>query len=421
MTSKFSKFHERTIEERKELIFSTSRLKKEEQQLFENEQYDQLSDQLVENAFGVMEIPLGAAVNFVVNGRERIIPMATEESSVIAAASHGAKLTRPTGGFTARLEESGMFSQIQILGVSDVHHAKMKILQHKQELITLANDQDPVLNQLGGGAYDITVRVLETPPAMIIVHLHVHTLDAMGANATNTMAEKIAPKIEKIANGEARLRIISNLADKRLVRAFCEINKEDIGGKEVVQKIVEACNFAKRDPYRAATHNKGIMNGITPIVLATGNDTRAVEAGAHAYASRNGYYTSLTQWEMNEAGNLTGSIELPMAVGTIGGATAVHPKAQANLKILQIQSANELAEIIASVGLAQNLTALKALSTEGIQKGHMKLHAKNIALMAGAKNEEIAEVAQHLVKEGKFRSDIAEQYLTQLRGERTHG
>ncbi|GAK09477.1 hydroxymethylglutaryl-CoA reductase [Geomicrobium sp. JCM 19038] len=278
MKHTFTKFHEKSMEDRKAAVFAFSQLNEEAKSLYCNSEYDQLSDQLVENAIGVMEIPLGVAVNFVINDIERVIPMATEESSVIAAASHGAKLARSLGGFHAQVDGSYMFSQIHIVHVQDPYAAKVKILHHRDELIGLANQEDPILQQLGGGAYDITVRAQEDPSSLV-VHLHVDTLDAMGANAANTMAEKIAPRIEEITSGEARLKIISNLADRRIVRVYCEVQHEQLGGADVVDRIVQACDIAKRDPYRAATHNKGIMNGIIPIVLATGNDTRAVEAG----------------------------------------------------------------------------------------------------------------------------------------------
>lgn len=376
---------------------------------------EKLTDQLIENTIGIMEIPLGLAVNFVVNNKDILVPMATEESSVVAAASHGAKLARPTGGFKATTSGSIMFSQIQLLGITDLHGAKMKILENKEELLEHARKQDSILDQLGGGPIDLEVRVFDknyTP--MLVVHLVVNTLDAMGANAVNTMAESIGPMLESITGGKVLLKIISNLADKRLARARCTVLKEDLNGEDVVDGIVNAYQFASQDPYRAATHNKGIMNGISAVVLATGNDTRAVEAGAHAYASRFGQYTSLSTWEKDKNGNLVGTLELPMAVGIIGGSTSIHPKAKVNVKIMEITKAKDLAEVIVSTGLAQNLTALKALATDGIQRGHMKLHAKNIAIMAGATGETVDLIASQLVKEGQVRVDRAKQLVKQF-------
>jgi hydroxymethylglutaryl-CoA reductase len=405
------------MKERQEILLNqVERLSSEEIRLYQN--YgglgEALTDQLIENSIGTIEIPLGLAVNFKVNKRDIFIPMATEESSVVAAASHAAKLSRPSGGFKATTTGSIMFSQIQLVGIADLNGAKMKILENKKKILELARKQDPTLDQLGGGPLDIEVRVLDIQQPMLIVHLIVDTLDAMGANAVNTMAESIAPLLESLSGGNVLLKIISNLADKRLARSRCTIKKEDLNGEEVVDAIIMAYKFAAQDPYRAATHNKGIMNGISAVVLATGNDTRAVEAGAHAYASRFGQYSSLTTWEKNDEGDLVGTIELPMAVGIIGGATSIHPKAKTNLKIMGITKAHELAELIASVGLAQNLTALKALATDGIQKGHMKLHAKNVAIMAGASEELVDLIAAQLVKEGQVRIDRAKELVNQL-------
>jgi hydroxymethylglutaryl-CoA reductase len=416
LTSEISKFYQRTMKERQDILLEQiESLSSEEIRLYQN--YgglgETLTDQLIENSIGTIEIPLGLAVNFKVNERDIFIPMATEESSVVAAASHAAKLARPNGGFKATSTGSIMFSQIQLVGITDPYGAKMKIMEKKGEILELARKQDPTLDQLGGGPLDLEVRVFDIPNPMLIVHLIVDTLDAMGANAVNTMAESIAPLLESLSGGNVLLKIISNLADKRLARSRCTVKKEDLNGEDVVDAIITAYRFAAQDPYRAATHNKGIMNGISAVVLATGNDTRAVEAGAHAYASRYGQYSSLTTWEKNNNGDLVGTIELPMAVGIIGGATSIHPKAKTNLKIMGITKAHELAEIIASVGLAQNLTALKALATDGIQKGHMKLHAKNVAIMAGAGEELVDLIAAQLVKEGQVRIDRAKELVDQ--------
>ncbi|MEW9674159.1 hydroxymethylglutaryl-CoA reductase, degradative [Ammoniphilus sp. 3BR4] len=414
MNSKVSKFHLKTLEERLDWLADATSLNEEDVKNYQNFGIlgEALADRMIENTIGIMEIPLGLAVNFVVNGKDVVIPMAVEESSVVAAASHGAKLARSAGGFYAMTTEPLMFSQIQLLHCRDPFGAKMRILENKETILHLAGQQDPLLLQLGGGPQDLEVRVLDVEPyPMVIVHLIVNVLDAMGANTANTMAESIAPMLESLSGGRANLKIISNLADQRLARVRCTVKKEELHGEETVDRIVSAYRFAALDPYRAATHNKGIMNGISAVVLATGNDTRAVEAGAHAYAARSGRYTSLSVWEKNQAGDLVGTLELPMAVGIIGGATAVHPKVKSNLKILGIESAKRLAEIIASVGLAQNLTALRALASEGIQKGHMKLHAKNIAMMAGAVGAEIDQIAQQMIEEGKIQMDRAKQLV----------
>ncbi len=417
MNSEISKFYKMELKERQEWIKSQARLLSAEAELFENfgSLGAELSDQLIENTVGVMEVPLGVAVNFKVNGKDVLVPMAVEESSVVAAASHGAKLARSTGGFKATTSESVMFSQIQLVGISDLYGAKMKILENKTDLLELARNQDPTLDKLGGGPCDLEVRIFDKGyHDMLVVHLVVNTLDAMGANAVNTMAESISPELEQITGGKPLLKIVSNLADKRLARARCVIRKEDLNGEDVIDRIISAYHFAAQDPYRAATHNKGIMNGISSVILATGNDTRAVEAGAHAYAARFGQYTSLSTWEKDKNGDLVGTLELPMAIGIIGGATSIHPKAKANLKLMNITRATKLAEVIASVGLAQNLTALKALATDGIQKGHMKLHAKNIAMMAGADGSQVEMIAGQLVKEGDVKLDRAQQLLEQF-------
>lgn len=370
---------------------------------------------MVENVIGLFELPYGIAPNFLINNRDVLVPMVTEESSVIAACGNAARLAREGGGFFSVVSDPVMIAQVQVVGVIDPCMARMRLLAARKELLDLANEQDPVLFKLGGGAFDIDVRIVNAPSeTFIVVHLLVNVKDAMGANAVNTMAEAIAPLVERIAGGEVILRILSNLADRRLARSMVRVPKDVLGGEEVVDRIVRAYALAASDPYRAATHNKGIMNGITAVVLATGNDTRAVEAGAHAYAARNGRYTSLTTWEKNKDGDLCGTLEIPLALGLIGGATAVHPKAKLSLEILGVKTATELAEIVAAVGLAQNLAALRALATEGIQKGHMKLHAKNIAIMAGATGETIDLVAERLVAGGKIRVDRAKEILAEL-------
>lgn len=370
------------------------------------------ADHMIENVIGAIPIPLGIATNFVINGKDYLVPMAIEEPSVVAAASNAAKMTRKHGGFRTSNTGPVMIGQIQTVKVNDPHGARMSILAHKDELLRKANDQDPKLVSVGGGAKDLEVKVIDTPRGqMVISEIVVDCRDAMGANAVNTMAEAIAPDIEKIAKGKVFLRIISNLASKRVVRSSAIFDKESIGGSEIVDGIIDAYAFADSDPYRCATHNKGIMNGVIAVALATGQDTRALEAGAHSFASRLGRYRSLTTYERNENGDLVGTIEMPVAVGLIGGASAVHPVAKACVKILGVKSSIELAEVISSVGLAQNFAALRALSAEGIQRGHMKLHARNVAASAGATGDLVELIAQKMVEEKKIRFDRAQELI----------
>ncbi len=371
-----------------------------------------VANRMVENLVGVMPVPLGVAMNFLINGKDMVVPMAIEEPSVIAAASNAAKMSRLKGGFDATSTDPVMIGQIQIVGVQDVHRARFEILAHKAEILKHANEQDPVLVSLGGGARDLEVRIIDTfLGKMVIAELLVDCRDAMGANAVNTMVEAVAPMVEQISGGRVYLRIISNLAVKRLARAKATFTKEALGGEDVVDGIVKAYAFAVADPYRCATHNKGIMNGVSAVVLATGNDTRAIEAGAHAYAARLGHYTSLSTWEKDANGDLVGTIEMPMAVGIVGGATASNPVAKLGVKILGVRTARELAEVIVSVGLAQNLAALRALAAEGIQRGHMNLHARNIAINAGATGDLIDKVSEQMVAERKIRVDRAKELL----------
>lgn len=376
----------------------------------------ELADHLIENVIGTMNIPVGIATNMRIDGEDRLIPMASEESSVVAAVCNAARQCREDGGFMTSLSGTLMIAQVQLVGVSDPEHARICILERRAEIQALCDACDPVLVGLGGGFRDLEVRVLQTRGgAMVITHLIVDTRDAMGANAVNTMAETMAPHLAAWTGGQTNLRILSNLADRRLARARCVWRTADIGGEIVRDAMLSAYHFAEADPYRAATHNKGIMNGISAVVLATGNDTRAVEAGAHAYAARGGHYSSLSRWEMTAAGDLAGSIEVPMPVGLVGGATRLHPTAKIALRILGVTSAEGLARVIAAVGLAQNFSAMKALATTGIQKGHMALHAQNVAMMAGAIGDEIARIARVLVEKGAIRLDVAEAELTRLR------
>jgi hydroxymethylglutaryl-CoA reductase len=416
-SSVISGFYKLSPKERLALIAEFSNLTEEETQLLQQScslPID-VADHMVENLIGVFPEPMGVAVNFLVNGKDYIIPMATEEPSVVAAASYAAKMVRDGGGFKTSSTAPVMIGQIQIVKVPDAQYSKKKLLEAKDEILKKANEQDPILSKFGGGAKDLDARVIDTEMGqMIIVHLYVDCRDAMGANAVNTMAEAVSPMIEELTGGHIYLRIISNLAVKRLAKATCTVPKSALGGEAVVEGIACASAFASADPYRAATHNKGAMNGIIAVVLATGNDHRAIEAGGHAYAAINGKYTSFSKWTKNANGDLEGSIELPMAVGLIGGAVKTHPIARIAMKILNVKSANEFAEVLAAVGLAQNLGALRALSSEGIQRGHMSLHARNIAINAGAKGEQIELVAERMVKEHKVRVDRAKELLDEL-------
>lgn len=381
-----------------------------------------LANGMIENVVGTFELPIGIATNFTVNGRDYLIPMAVEEPSVVAAASYMARIARDCGGFQTSSTGPIMRAQVQVLEVSDPHGARARVLREREAIMAAANAKDKVLISLGGGCRDVEVHVFDTTPAgpMVVVHLIVDVRDAMGANTVNTMAETVAPLIEKICGGVVRLRILSNYADLRLARAMVSVTPEalktsDYAGERIATGIVEACALAIVDPYRAATHNKGIMNGIDPVVVATGNDWRAIEAGAHVWASRSGRYTSLTHWEIDEGGRLVGTLEMPMALGLVGGATKTHPAARAALKILGVETAQELAEVTVAVGLAQNMAALRALATEGIQKGHMALHARNIAIVAGASGGEIERVAAELAATHDVRVDRARELLDAMR------
>jgi hydroxymethylglutaryl-CoA reductase len=379
-----------------------------------------VADRMIENVVGGLTLPLGIATNFRINGKDYLVPMALEEPSVVAGASKAAKIAREKGGFTVTNTGPVMIGQIQVIKVNAPEKAKASLLAKKAELLKKANDQDPMLVSLGGGAKDVNVKVLSslTGP-MVVAELIVNTGDAMGANAVNTMAEAVAPMIEEITGGEVLLRIISNLADRRLVRATAVFEKEAMGGEDVVDGVVNAYAFADADPYRCATHNKGIMNGVVAVGIACGQDIRALEAGAHSYASRSGRYKPLTTWEKNQDGDLVGKLEMPMAVGLVGGAARTHPAARASIKILGVKTAIELAEVMGSVGLAQNFAALRALASEGIQKGHMKLHSRNVAVSAGATGELIDIVAQRMVEEKKIRFDRAKELVQELSQSKT--
>ncbi len=377
------------------------------------------ADHMIENVVGLIQIPVGIAVNFTIDGRDRLVPMATEEPSVVAAASNAARMARVHGGFTTSYTGDVMIAQIQVLDSVNPHGAQFALLEAREELLGLANQQDPTLVSLGGGAFDLTVRVLPTRAGVqVIAHLHVDVRDAMGANAVNTMAEAIAPRIAEVTGSRTLLRILTNKAERRLTRARAVFDAEMLGGAAVVDDIVAASAFAEADPYRAATHNKGIMNGITAVVLATGNDTRAVEAGCHSHAARSGQYTALSQFEKNADGDLVGTLEVPLAVGLVGGATRAHPSARAAVRLLGAETARELASVIAAVGLAQNLAACRALAAEGIQRGHMTLHARTVAASAGAAVDEVGQVAERIVSDGRIRVEHAREVLATLRAEK---
>lgn len=380
------------------------------------------ADGMIENVIGAFELPLGVAGNFQVNGRDVLVPMAVEEPSVVAAASFMAKLARENGGFETSSTRPLMRAQVQVLGLTDPHGARVALLRERERIVKLANSRDQVLIGLGGGCQDIEAHVFADTPRgpMLVLHLIVDVRDAMGANTVNTMAEAVAPLVEEITGGTVRLRILSNLADLRLSRARVRLaprtlDTKDRSGAEIIEGVLDAYVFAATDPYRAATHNKGIMNGIDPVIVATGNDWRAVEAGAHAYACRDGRYTSLTHWEKDASGALVGTLEMPMPVGLVGGATKTHPLARLALKIMAVRSAQELGEIAVAVGLAQNLGALRALATEGIQRGHMALHARNIALTVGAVGAEVDQLAKRMAEEKDVRADRALALLEELR------
>ncbi len=417
------RFYELSIDERLKLLSEKAGLTPEETAALAGPGglLPEQADHMVENVAGVFGLPLGIAQNFVVNGREVLVPMAIEEPSVVAGASFMAKLAAAGGGFSAHTSAPEMIGQMQVLDLDDPNTARLKLLEQRDALLAEAATVDPLLVKFGGGPRDLQVRVIDDSPigAFLVVHLIVDVRDAMGANAVNTMAERLAPRVESISGGRVHLRILSNLADRRLARARCTIPLgvlafESYSAEDVRDGIINAWAFAAADPYRAATHNKGIMNGVDAVVIATGNDWRAIEAGAHAYAARGGRYTSLSSWARDAEGNLVGALEMPMAVGTVGGATRVHPAARAALKLMGVGSAAQLAEIIVSVGLAQNLAALRALATEGIQRGHMSLHARQVAIAAGASGDQVERVAARLVQEKNVRIDRAEQILNEL-------
>jgi hydroxymethylglutaryl-CoA reductase len=425
-TSRISGFYNLTLEERRAKLADASHLSPLDLASWTTGGLSaESADHMIENVAGLHSLPLGIGLNFMVNGRDVLVPFVVEEPSVVAGASFMAKLVRAGGGFFATTTDPLMIGQMQLINLVNVEEAKLKIYEHKAELLSIADEIDPILKKFGGGARDIEVRVIDDSPigTFIVIHLIYDVRDAMGANAVNTACEKLAPQIEAITDGKIHLKILSNLADRRLARVRATIPVDELAfvaqdgilsysGESVRDDIIAAYAFAASDPYRAATHNKGIMNGVDAVVLATGNDWRAIEAGAHAYAARSGRYTSLSTWGKDKDGNLVGTLEMPMAVGIVGGATKVHPGAQAAVKLMNVKTANELAEIIVSVGLAQNMAALRALATEGIQRGHMSLHARQVAIAAGASGELIEKVAAQMVAEKIVRIDRAEEILS---------
>jgi hydroxymethylglutaryl-CoA reductase len=422
-SSRIPGFHKKTIKERRQALLDDALLDAADIASMDRGGIDtNLADRMIENVVGLYSLPLGIATNFLINGREVLIPMAVEEPSVVAGASFMARLAREGGGFTATADQAEMIGQIQILDLGDLPAAEKALRAHKGEILAEAGEADPVLLRAGGGPRDIDIRRIESSPCgpFLVLHLIIDVRDAMGANAVNTACEKVAPLVERITGGRVRLRILSNLADRRLARARCTLPAgvlafENWSGEEVRDGILEAYAFAAVDPHRAATHNKGIMNGVDAVVMATGNDWRAVEAGAHAYAARSGTYASLSRWERDSEGRLAGFLEMPVAVGIIGGATRAHPVARASLKILGVRTARELAEVIVSVGLAQNLAALRALATEGIQHGHMRLHARQVAIAAGASGGAADQIADQMVAEKAIRADRAEELVKRRR------
>lgn len=414
--SSISKFHEKNREERIKKIASFSGLSKDDIKILKNEGGISFNDanNMVENAIGTVSFPLGIATNFRINGKDYLIPMVIEESSVIAAASKAAKIAKKQGGFTMKADDSFSIGQIQVVGTR-VKSAISKVMSSKKEIIKLANSKSKTLSKMGKGVKHVTCKKINSDSGpMLIVELLIDVGDAMGANVTNTMCEAVAPLIEELTGGQVILRILSNYSTKRMVRGTAIFDKKELGGQETVDKIILAYQFAENDPYRAVTHNKGIMNGIIAVANATGQDTRAIEAAAHAYASKTGRYGSLTEWKKNKDGNLIGKIELPMSVGTVGGIVNIHPMIKVCTKILRVKSVNELACIIGAVGLAQNLSALRALASEGIQKGHMRLHARNIAASAGVTLDKMNKVTRQMIKEGNVSVHRAKEILKEL-------
>ena len=425
-SSRLPGLHRLTAAERLERVAETAGLSAEESELLAagGGLDPLLAGQMIENCIGVYGLPLGVAPNFIINGRELLVPLAIEEPSVLAALGNAARIFRAGGGFSADSDEPVMTGQVQLLDVADIEAARSAIERARGEILAQADALAGSIAARGGGAQDLRLRAFPQSPAgpMLVLHIDVDCRDAMGANLVNSVCEGLAPLLESLSGGRANLRILSNFSDRRRARASCALPAAELEGSEqdgpnIAQRIVEASALAEIDPWRAATHNKGIMNGIDGVAIATGNDWRAIEAGAHAWAARDGGYRSLSRWSLDEDEVLLGTIELPLAIGTVGGATRAHPLAALCLKILGVSSARELAEIMAAVGLAQNFAALRSLATEGIQRGHMNLHARQLALAAGAPPERVGEIAGALVASGDIRLSRAQDLVAGLQGE----
>jgi len=415
--SSISKFFEKSRKERLDTVANFSNLSKDELEILQNENggisYDN-ADKMVENAIGTFSLPLGVATNFKINDKDYVVPMVIEEPSVIAAASKGAKVARIKGGFKVTADESYSIGQIQVLNV-DIDSAIQKISSSSDEIIKLANSKSNSLPKMNKGAKEITCKEIDTPSGkMLIAELLIDVGDAMGANITNTMCEAVSPLIEKITGGKTLLRILSNYSTRRMVKAEAIFEKEAVGGEQVVDNIILAFEFADNDVYRAVTHNKGIMNGTIAVANAVGQDSRAIEAAANAYAAKSGKYRSLSKWSKDDEGNLVGILEIPLSVGIVGGIANVHPVAKVCAKIIGATSAKELACVMTATGLAQNYSAIRALSTDGIQKGHMRLHARNLAAAAGATSEQIDIIVQKMIEEKKISLDRAKELLDQI-------
>jgi hydroxymethylglutaryl-CoA reductase len=412
--SSISKFFEKTRKERLDIVGNFATLSAEELKILQSIDGGisfEKADKMVENAIGTFSLPLGVATSFKINGRDYLIPMVIEEPSVIAAASKGAKIARIRGGFEAKADESYSIGQIQVLD-TDINSAIKKIQESSKEILALANSKSNTLSKMNKGAKEVSCKEIDTPLGkMLIVELLIDVGDAMGANVTNTMCEAVSPLLEKITGGRTLLRILSNYSTRRIAKATAIFDKKEIGGEEVVDNIILAYQFADNDVYRAVTHNKGIMNGVIAVANATGQDSRAIEAAANAYAARSGQYRSLSKWTKDNEGNLVGTLELPLSVGIVGGIANVHPIAKICMKILGVSSAQELACVMTATGLAQNYSAIRALSTEGIQKGHMRLHARNLATAAGAKPDQVDKIVQKMIEEKKISLDRAKEIL----------
>ncbi|EAO7445598.1 hydroxymethylglutaryl-CoA reductase, degradative [Listeria monocytogenes] len=420
----FDKFYKKTVEERHAILAEYAGLNEEEQAFLASTgalSFDK-ANHMIENTIGIYSLPLGLGMNMLLNDKRYVVPMAMEEPSVVAAQSAGAKLIAQNGGITGSATKRKMIGQIELISVSDIQAAKENIIANEEQLIAIANQAHPSLQKRGGGAVEIQVRTAQTAhdEALFIVHLLVDTQEAMGANMVNTMVEALAPELEMLTNGIANMRILSNLVDEATATAVCRINPESLAtktqsGEWVRDRIIAAYEFADADIYRAATHNKGIMNGIDAVIMAFGNDWRAVEAASHAYAARTGSYKPMSKWSKDAEGYLVGELTLPMPVAFVGGSIGIHPIATLSKKIARVESAKELAMLVCAVGLTQNLSALKALVTEGIQRGHMSLQAKSLAMTAGAEADEIEKVATFLQESKQLNVVAAKEFITKLR------